>query len=160
RLEAKVVDAEGASVGLNLTRASLDAACKYPWARTPGNRKFGVYGDDRLVFDWLRSGVPASGDEGRPRRCLEAQVMDWADDVACSVHDAEDGVSRNHIRLALPMADADERAALCRDVAEVYSALTPEELGEVLAGLLAEPALRAVADFDGSARALVALKSA
>ena len=41
RLEAKVPGA-----GLNLTRASLDATCKYPWPRRPGQRKFGVYADD------------------------------------------------------------------------------------------------------------------
>ncbi|HEX5539989.1 MAG TPA: dNTP triphosphohydrolase, partial [Micromonospora sp.] len=43
RLEAKVFGPGGASAGLNLTRASLDATCKYPWQRRPGQRKFGVY---------------------------------------------------------------------------------------------------------------------
>jgi dGTPase len=51
RLEPKVADR-----GLNLTRASLDAATKYPWPRTAGTAKFGVYEDDRPVFDWLRAG--------------------------------------------------------------------------------------------------------
>jgi dGTPase len=156
RLEAKVVGPDGRSAGLNLTRASLDAACKYPWARQPGQRKFGVYTDDLPVFDWLRSGVASSAAE--PRRSLEAQVMDWADDVAYSVHDVEDGVISGHIRLSLPLRDADERAALCRDVADVYSTEPPDQLEGALAGLLADPALAAVADFDGSSGSLVALK--
>jgi dGTPase len=86
--------------------------------------------------------------------------MDWADDVAYSVHDVEDGIISGHVRLRLPMQDTDEQAALCRDVAEVYSTLTPDELGEVLSDLLAEPSLVAVAGFDGSAPALAALKNA
>ncbi len=157
RLEAKVVGPDGGSAGLNLTRASLDAACKYPWPRQPGLRKFGVYGDDVPVFAWLRDGVPV-GDQ--PRRSLEAQVMDWADDVAYSVHDVEDGVISGHVRLSIPLQDADERAALCRDVAEVYSTEVPEVLETALADLLTEPALAAVAEFDGSSRSLVALKQA
>jgi dGTPase len=170
RLEAKILDADGRSAGLNLTRASLDATCKYPWPRRPGTRKFGVYEDDHTVFDWLRTAGPADdGDsaggpptapDGRPRRCLEAQVMDWSDDVAYSVHDVEDGITSGHIRLALPLQDAEERARLCADVAEVYSPLSAQELAEVLDELLAEPALAALADFDGSALALVALKRA
>ena len=147
RLEAKVPGA-----GLNLTRATLDACSKYPWFRKPGYRKFGVYADDRPVFEWLRDGRT---DE---RRCLEAQVMDWADDVAYSVHDVEDGVHGGYIDLGLLLADADERAALCADVAATYSGETVDELGHALDRLLADPAVAAVAGYDGGYTALIALK--
>jgi dGTPase len=149
RLEAKV---DGA--GLNLTRASLDATCKYPWPRQPGRRKFGVYADDAKIFAWVRDGVAGEA------RCLEAQVMDWADDVAYSVHDVEDGVFGGYIALGRLVADADERAALCADVAATYSAETPGDLAEVLTDLLADPALAPLAGYDGSYRAQAALKGA
>ena len=155
RLEAKVVDADGTSAGLNLTRATLDACCKYPWPRGgPGMRKFGVYADDLPAFDWIRDGAP----EPR-RRCLEAQVMDWADDVAYSVHDLEDGMYAGHIRLAV-LADPDERDALADLVAATYSAETPADLRAVLDDLLALPPLAEIARYDGSFGAQVALKRA
>jgi dGTPase len=153
RLEAKVLAPDGSSAGLNLTRACLDAACKYPWPRRDDERKFGVYVDDIAVFHWLRAGAPEP-----QRRCLEAQVMDWADDVAYSVHDVEDGLLGGYVSLGPLLDDADERAALCKDVAEVYSNESAAELGGVLMDLLADPVLAAVVDFDGGHRSLVALK--
>lgn len=86
RIEAKTVDANGKSIGLNLTRASLDAATKYPWSNQVNPRKFGVYADDVEIFNWMRIGAP----EGR--KCIEAQIMDWSDDCAYSVHDLEDAI--------------------------------------------------------------------
>ena len=86
RIEAKTVDANGKSIGLNLTRASLDAATKYPWSNQVNPRKFGVYADDVEIFNWMRIGAP----EGR--KCIEAEIMDWSDDCAYSVHDLEDAI--------------------------------------------------------------------
>jgi len=86
RIEAKTVDAQGKTIGLNLTRASLDAATKYPWARAENPRKFGVYDDDTEIFNWVREGAPVG------RKCIEAQIMDWSDDCAYSVHDLEDAI--------------------------------------------------------------------
>ncbi|MGH3716044.1 MAG: deoxyguanosinetriphosphate triphosphohydrolase [Micromonosporaceae bacterium] len=153
RLEAKVDDPAGRSAGLNLTRAVLDAACKYPWPRREGQRKFGVYADDAPVFDWFRDGAPAG------RRCLEAQVMDWADDVAYSVHDVEDGVHAGHIRLGR-LADPDERAQLAAQVAATYSDESPEELASLLDEVRADPLLAPLTAYDGSHAAQVTLKRA
>ena len=127
RLEVKVVGA-----GLNLTRAALDAATKYPWQRRPGTSKFGVYTDDLPAFTWLRAGV-----EGE-RRSMESQVMDWADDVAYSVHDLEDGIVTGLVDLAV-LGDPDERAALADTAAAAYSDAPAAELEDALAAMLAAP---------------------
>ncbi|KGF05433.1 deoxyguanosinetriphosphate triphosphohydrolase [Arcanobacterium sp. S3PF19] len=92
RLEQKRFAPTGEPVGLNLTRACTDAVLKYPWERFAGPRgrksgKFGVYPDDRAVFLW------AHGNHGNAR-CVEAQIMDLADDIAYSVHDVEDAIVR------------------------------------------------------------------
>ena len=153
RLEPKTLDDERCR-GLNLTRATLDACIKYPWPRRPGSRKFGVYDDDVEVFSWVRAGVPAAR-AGGP--CLEAQTMDWADDVAYSVHDVEDAILAGRIdraRLARPDAGL---VALAAD-AFGADAADLEAAAERLAGY---PPLRAVAreaGEPGTLAAQVALK--
>jgi dGTPase len=131
RLELKI-----SGGGLNLTRASLDAACKYPWVREADERKYGAYVDDAAVFAWVRAGAP-----GR-RRCLEAQVMDWADDVAYSVHDVEDGIVSGRIDLAA-LSDATERDVLV-DLAAHYFGGDPGALREAARDLSALPVVAGV----------------
>jgi dGTPase len=152
RLEPKIIGPDGEPAGLNLTRATLDAVCKYPWTRREGLRKFGVYADDVEAFRWVRGEIEPG------LRCLEAQVMDWADDVAYSVHDVEDGVHSGHIRL--DEIDADARAVLCEVAAELYSPLSPEELAPYLEDLLALSTLRDLYGYDGSYGAQAAAKRA
>lgn len=101
RIEPKVFGKDGESFGLNLSRASLDATCKYPWVRSEGkpeeggghSTKFGVYEDDVPVFEWLRRGALPG------QKCVEAQIMDFADDVAYSVHDFEDAIVSGFVKL-------------------------------------------------------------
>ncbi len=93
RIEAKTVDKDGKSVGLNLTRAALDAGTKYPWPRAINPRKFGVYDDDVEIFNWVRQGAPVD------RKCIEAQIMDWSDDCAYSVHDLEDAIFVGQVKV-------------------------------------------------------------
>ena len=53
-LEPKILDSDGNSAGLNLTRAALDAAMKYPWTRPAPGAKFGAYDDDSAILGWVR----------------------------------------------------------------------------------------------------------
>jgi len=94
RLEAKSLDLGGSSVGVNLTRASLDAVTKYPWPREVSTPKYGVYKEDLEIFNWMREGSPGY------QRCIEAQIMDWSDDVSYSVHDLEDALVAGQVRVA------------------------------------------------------------
>jgi dGTPase len=159
---------DGRGVGLNLTRAALDASMKYPWPNGgPGGgsdgrgRKFGVYDDDADVAAWIREGAPAA------RPCFEAQVMDWSDDVAYSVHDFEDAMIAGHVRPAR-LASPAELRVVCELAAKRYCDVEPAdpaELAERFRALRAEPYWPAdwltdrIADGDGSLRALAALKN-
>jgi len=166
RLEAKTFTSGGRSAGLNLTRATLDAATKYPWPRTESAeprgmhadgtpravRKFGVYDDDSDVFAWLRDGVDGA------RRCLEAQVMDLADDVAYSVHDLEDGIVAGGIDLAL-LDDPAERGGVWATVRDWYLPEAEDaELDDALRRLTVVTTWPA-GPYDGSRAALAALKN-
>jgi dGTPase len=145
RLEPKV---DGA--GLNLTRATLDATLKYPWMGEPGT-KFGAYADDAEVFRWIRQGAPDR------RACLEAQVMDWADDVAYSVHDMEDGFHAGLITFK-NLKSPTERAEVSRTaIAYCPGEVTEAELTEILEALLALDIWPAT--YDGGPGTVAALKN-
>jgi dGTPase len=149
RLEPKV---QGA--GLNLTRATLDATLKYPWFSPGPGSKFGVYAEDAEVFGWIRQGAPA----GR-RRCLEAQVMDWADDVAYSVHDLEDGFVAGLITFK-NLNSLAERTVVSQTTATTYLGedVSVAELTEVLDALLALDVWPT--SYDGGPDSAAALKNA
>jgi dGTPase len=148
RLEPKVPGA-----GLNLTRASLDATLKYPWpSRGPGT-KYGVYAEDAEVFGWIRQGAPSAGP------CLEAQVMDWADDVAYSVHDLEDGFVAGLIT-SKALSSPAERAIIGQTTAATYlpdGEVPAAELAELLDALLALDIWPS--SYDGGPESAAALKN-
>ncbi len=156
RLEAKVPGA-----GLNLTRATLDATLKYPWLGPatgdpePGGAvgKFGAYASDAEAFAWIRHGAP----DRQP--CLEAQVMDWADDVAYSVHDLEDGLHAGLVTLA-QLRDPGEQQAVAELTLAAYCApgsTSLAELSETFAGLVKLACWPA--EFDGSPASAAAVKN-
>ncbi|PFG35390.1 dGTPase [Flavimobilis soli] len=157
RLEPKVFTDDGEAVGLNLTRASLDASVKYPWRLWEGpqgklSHKFGVYPDDLPVFEWLREGAP----EGT--KCLEAQVMDLADDISYSVHDVEDAIVGGKVDLSLTRDD-DERSRVIEALTTWYGTkFTEDELDAAISRL--DAADLWLHDFDGSRRSLAQLKDA
>lgn len=94
-------------VGLNLSKATLSAMQKYPWLhaqRPPGidavKMKWGAYNSERVLLEWAMKGVnPKDGrprtDGGREYRTVEAQAMDWADDITYAIHDLE--IGRAHV---------------------------------------------------------------
>ena len=158
RFIADPAGGEPVSVGLNLTRAALDAATKYPWPRgghpeDPDSSKFGVYEDDLPVFAWARQGAPGH------RKCFEAQVMDWSDDVAYSVHDFEDGLHAGHIDPDMLFAEP-ERADIWTVALGRYVPpdTDPQELADALDRLTGQDWWPH--GYDGSAVAQARLKDA
>lgn len=153
RLEPKAL-VDDRSYGLNLTRAALDAACKYPKTRTnldgTVNRKYGAYDEDAEILAWLREG---HNDDLPP---MEAQVMDCSDDIAYSVHDVEDGIVSGRVDLKV-LWDLVELAALAEKGAKAFGG-TADELIEAAARLRSLPIVSAAADFDYSLSGYVTLK--
>ena len=148
RIEAKTVDSEGLSVGLNLTRATLDAATKYPWSSLENPKKYGVYEDDQEIFNWVREGAPLE------KTCMEAQIMDWSDDVAYSVHDLEDALVTGQIDIAHLRRDLPHlHTTAVQDYLSDMSESEAEEAIHSLMNLSCWPK-----DFDRSHRHLARLK--
>jgi len=97
------------STGLNLTRRTLSGTLKYPWLRNAENpnrkEKWGAYPPDSGYFEWVREGWPT---EQVPTRSLEAEIMDWADDVTYAVHDVDDFYRAGLIPLDRLRSDREE----------------------------------------------------
>ena len=157
RLEPKTVAEDGRSHGLNLTRASLDATCKYPWTADhplpdPGGRmKFGVYPEDEDVFRWLRADAP-----GRVR-CIEAEVMDLSDDIAYSVHDFEDAIVNGYLDPARLSATAEHAGLLSAIQSWVGFDYARDELEDALYRLMRRPEW--IDSFDGTRASHARLKN-
>lgn len=153
RLEPKVL-IDDHSYGLNLTRASLDAAVKYPVTRTNPdgtlNRKYSAYDEDAEVLAWAREGHT---DNMPP---MEAQVMDFSDDIAYSVHDVEDGIVSGRVSLQV-LWDFVELAALAEKGAAAFGG-DADSLVDAADRLRALPAIAAAADFDYTLSSWVRLK--
>ncbi len=166
RLESKTFHPDGYSIGLNLTRGALDAATKYPWgvgdAPMPAGRhadglpravsKFGVYEDDRPMFSWMREGAPPQ------TTCVEAQIMDLADDIAYSVHDVEDGIVASRVELT-DLADRGRRADVWETVRDWYAPGTTVDELEAAFSRLAQLDSWPQTAYDGTRRHLAGLKN-
>jgi dGTPase len=159
RLEPKVLRGDGTCAGLNLTRASLDAATKYPWRRGEGpprpdgrpTRKFGVFAEEADVFAWMRAGAPDAR-----RRCIEAQIMDLSDDISYSVHDVEDAIVSGRVDLSA-LEDDGERERLVRQVRDWYDPpVHDDDVRAAMDDLSRLPCW--VRGYDGTRAGLAALK--
>lgn len=114
-------------LGLNLTRATLDALLKYKRSHAEAvasNQEKFFYDDDVPLVDWVCQG------KRDDRTSFECQVMDWADDVAYSVHDVEDGMWAELITLPR-LRDEQTFAAVTRAVPDVDEGLARNIFGEL-----------------------------
>ena len=108
--------------GLNLTRATLNGLLKYPWMHGNNSKKlkkWGAYRSEAAYFEWTRSKQPF----GPNVKSLEAELMDWADDITFSVHDLIDfycagRIPLEQLNLGGIEDESQERAAFLAEVFE------------------------------------------
>ena len=113
--------------GLDLTRATLNALIKYPWPRGDSGKerhKWGYYGSDVIDFEFARE-LDA---KGATRKSAEAELMEWSDDIAYSVHDLEDFYQVGKIPLDRLAKDEEERKRFFQGVEKVWKERKPEVL--------------------------------
>lgn len=142
--------------GLNLTGRTLNGVLKYPWLRrrAPAGKenKWGAYGSERKLLEWVRGGSAARTPG------TEAALMDWADDVTYAVHDLEDFYRVGLIPLDRLAGRAERRrfrSSFFTDVdgkrvlRDKFSRFTEDELDEAMSFVFDE-ALADVSAYRGS----------
>ncbi len=92
RIVTNLVPSIEAHLGLDLTRATLNAIQKYPWERDADlnvdektDKKWGCYPTEQRYFDFARQPL-----DSKHERTLEAEIMDFADDLTYAIHDVDD----------------------------------------------------------------------
>ena len=118
---------DGKSAALNLTRATLAALLVYPWSFADRTRpvgwgntdqlpSWGYYDSEKDLFEFVsglirpRTVTLPNGEESIEYRTVEAQVVNWADDITYAIHDVEDFFRAHLIPLDI-LNRSDERFA-------------------------------------------------
>jgi len=126
--------------GLDLTYGTLRATTKYPWLRGENPEKtgkWGAYDCDAEVL-WAATGQDGAAPfkDQEIGKSLDAQIMDWADDISYAVHDIEDFFRSKHIPLADYTPDSKNLTDFLSYAAKAVGELTGDEL-DALHDLLA-----------------------
>ncbi len=116
--------------GLNLTRRTLNAVLKYPWLRDVRDprednkrfRKFGAYTADEASLAFARAGC-ADGVQA-----VEAEIMEFADDIGYSIHDLDDFYRAGLIPLGLVAAGGDEYDSFLEEWKRDTRGISSEEI--------------------------------
>lgn len=130
RIVTKLAVRDNDQLGLDLTRATLNAILKYPWERDndgPRNEKWGAYYSEREDFRWAREYAHPVNDSDQ---VLEAALMDWADDITYAVHDVEDFYRAGLIPLDKLAKDVEEQTRFF-DWAVQREKIKPEERAQL-----------------------------
>ena len=164
RLAVKALSHRSAFAGFDLTRAVLDGAVKYPWERNDedapdSSRDWCFYPTEHEDAGWVRENVP---DGRRLTKSVEAQIVDWADDVAYSIHDVEDWYRAGFMPLELIAGSDSTRTELA---GRLSKKLASEDLSQADAraevlSFLGGPAFQNITvRYDGSTSAKKGLRA-
>lgn len=147
--------------GLNLTRATLNAVLKYPWKRDLTNggskkhEKFGAYVSEEEDLEFARKGYEATD-----RQSVEAAIMDYADDIAYSIHDLDDFYRAGLVPLHTLATDGDEFESFVRRWKQGPRGITSEQIDEYRNSFLDQLRLMPVEEqYQGTTRQRARMRS-
>jgi dGTPase len=161
RIVARLASRSSNYGGLDLTAATLAAILKYPWMKGANSgkpKKWGAYASEKEAFQFATRLLPSENE-----RTMEAEIMDWADDVTYSVHDLEDFFRAGRLPLhLLAHRDPREREAFFETVFKRREGdpdfASKEDLTKAFEGVLL-PTFSITSAYDGSSTHRAALRA-